>query len=52
MCTPLYHAVELIRGLTTGLVDGTLFVHVAYLVVMGLNGLRIAAARLEQLLLT
>ncbi len=52
VCTPLYHAVELIRGLTTGFVDGSLFWHVAYLLVMGLIGLRVAAGRLERLLLT
>jgi len=52
VCTPLYHAVELIRDLTTGLVDGTLTIHVAYLAVMGLIGLRVAAGRLEKLLLT
>ncbi|MBA3524828.1 MAG: ABC transporter permease [Geodermatophilaceae bacterium] len=51
VCTPLYHAVELIRGLTTGLGDGWLLVHVGYLVAMGLLGLRVAAARLETLLL-
>lgn len=52
VCTPLYHAVELIRSLTTGLVDGTLVIHVVYLVVMGLIGLRVAGRRLEKLLLT
>ncbi|CAN5215467.1 ABC transporter permease [soil metagenome] len=51
-CAPLYHAIELIRGLTTGLVDASMFGHVAYLGVMGLLGLRIAAGRLEKLLLT
>ncbi|MBA3248995.1 MAG: ABC transporter permease [Geodermatophilaceae bacterium] len=50
-CTPLYHAVELVRGLTIGLVDASLVVHVAYLAVMGLLGLRVAAGRLEKLLL-
>jgi lipooligosaccharide transport system permease protein len=51
-CAPLYHAIELVRSLTTGLVDGTLVVHVGYLAVMGLVGLRVAAGRLEKLLLT
>jgi lipooligosaccharide transport system permease protein len=50
-CTPLYHAVELVRGLTIGLVDASLVVHVVYLAVMGLLGLRVAAGRLEKLLL-
>ncbi|MGI8691731.1 MAG: ABC transporter permease [Geodermatophilaceae bacterium] len=52
VCTPLYHAVELIRSLTTGLVDGTVVIHIGYLVVMGLIGLRVAGRRLEKLLLT
>lgn len=51
-CTPLYHAVELVRGLTVGLVDASMIGHVAYLAVMGLIGLRVAAGRLEKLLLT
>ncbi len=33
--TPLYHGVDLIRGLTTGVVGPTLLVHVAYLAAMG-----------------
>ncbi|MGH9185799.1 MAG: ABC transporter permease [Acidimicrobiales bacterium] len=49
--TPLYHGVTLVRGLTTGAVDVTLAGHAAYLVVMGLVGLRIAGARLQKLLL-
>ncbi len=50
--TPLYHAVELVRALTLGLVNASLLGHVAYLAVMGLIGLRVAAGRLEKLLLT
>ncbi len=49
--TPLYHGVDLIRGLTTGNVGPDLLVHVAYLVTMGLVGLAITSRRLERLLL-
>jgi lipooligosaccharide transport system permease protein len=49
--TPLYHGVDLIRGLTTGNVDAGLLVHVAYLLGMGLLGLAITSRRLERLLL-
>ena len=49
--TPLYHGVALIRGLTTGMVDPGLLVHVAYLAVMGVIGLAITSRRLERLLL-
>ncbi len=49
--TPLYHGVDLIRGLTTGAVGPGLLVHVAYLAAMGLVGLAITSRRLEKLLL-
>ena len=49
--TPLYHGVDLIRGLTTGNVGPGLLVHVAYLAAMGLVGLAITSRRLERLLL-
>ncbi len=49
--TPLYHGVDLIRGLTTGAVGPGLLVHVAYLAVMGLFGLWVTSRRLERLLL-
>ena len=48
--TPLYQGVELIRSLTLGDVRWTLFLHVAYLVAMGVTGLRITSRRLGQLL--
>jgi len=48
--TPLYQGVELIRSLTLGDVRWTLFLHVAYLVAMGVIGLRITSRRLGQLL--
>ena len=50
-CTPLYHGIELIRGLVTGEVDWSLLGHVAYLAAMGLIGLAIGARRLSGLLL-
>jgi lipooligosaccharide transport system permease protein len=50
--TPLYHGVDLIRSLTTGIVGPGMLVHVAYLAVMGLVGLAITSRRLERLLLT
>ena len=49
--TPLYHGVELLRGLTLGTVGATALVHVAYLVGMIVVGLAIADRRLERLLL-
>jgi lipooligosaccharide transport system permease protein len=49
--TPLYHGVELLRGLTLGVVGPGLLVHVAYLVAMIAVGLAIADRRLARLLL-
>jgi len=49
--TPLYHGVDLVRGLTTGALGPGMLVHVAYLMVMGLVGLAITSRRLERLLL-
>jgi lipooligosaccharide transport system permease protein len=49
--TPLYHGVDLVRGLTTGALGPGMLVHVVYLVVMGLIGLVITSRRLERLLL-
>jgi lipooligosaccharide transport system permease protein len=49
--TPLYHGVDLIRGLTTGALGPGLLVHVAYLVAMGLLGLAVTSRRLGKLLL-
>ena len=50
-CLPLYHAVELMRGLTTGAVSPALLGHVAYFLVMALLGGVVAARRLQALLL-
>ncbi|MDQ3880018.1 MAG: ABC transporter permease [Chloroflexota bacterium] len=46
--TPLYHAVALLRGLTTGAVGPGLLADVAYLGAMLLVGLTVATIRLEQ----
>jgi len=50
-CTPLYHGIELVRGLVTGTVGWSLLVNAAYLVVLGFVGLAIGARRLSGLLL-
>jgi lipooligosaccharide transport system permease protein len=50
-CTPLYHGIELVRGLVTGDVDWWLLGHAAYLAIMGVVGLAIGARRLAGLLL-
>jgi lipooligosaccharide transport system permease protein len=50
-CTPLYHGIELVRGLVTGDVAWSLLGHVAYLAVLGLIGLAVGARRLSGLLL-
>lgn len=49
--SPLYHGVELIRGLTLGAIDWSLAGHVAFLAIMGLAGLTIASRRIAALLL-
>jgi lipooligosaccharide transport system permease protein len=49
--TPLYHAVQLIRGLTTGSLHPVLFGHIGYLVVMAALGLAVAGRRMGRLLL-
>jgi lipooligosaccharide transport system permease protein len=51
-CTPLYHGIELIRGLVTGEVAWSLVGNAAYLAVLGLAGLALGARRLSGLLLT
>ena len=49
--TPLYHGVELLRGLTLGEVGPGLLIHVAYLVAMAAVGLAVADRRMVRLLL-
>ncbi|MEM7341912.1 MAG: ABC transporter permease [Actinomycetota bacterium] len=46
--TPLYHGVDLARDLTFGTVDWSSLVSVAYLVVMGTIGMRLAEPRLAR----
>jgi lipooligosaccharide transport system permease protein len=48
--TPLYHGVELVRGLTTGVLGWGLLGHVAYLIVLAAIGLAIAGRRMAILL--
>jgi lipooligosaccharide transport system permease protein len=49
--TPLWHGVDLIRGLTTGILGPIMLVHVVYLLVLGLIGLVVVSRRLDKLLL-
>jgi lipooligosaccharide transport system permease protein len=51
-CLPLYRAVELMRGLTTGVVGLSLLGHLGYFVVMIVLGVALAARRLGALLLS
>jgi lipooligosaccharide transport system permease protein len=48
---PLYHAVALMRGLTTGVVGWSMLGNVAYFIVMAALGLAVASRRLHTLLL-
>ncbi len=50
--SPLYHGVELIRGLTLGVLDWSMVGHTAFLVVMGAVGVVAASRRLVTLLLS
>ena len=50
--TPLYHGVALARELALGTITWTTLGHAAYLVVLGLAGMILAARRLEQTLLS
>jgi lipooligosaccharide transport system permease protein len=50
-CFPLYHAIELMRALTSGAVDWGLLGHLAYFVVMTAIGAWVASRRLVTLLL-
>ena len=49
-CTPLYQGVAMERAFTTGTVGPEILLHVLYLTVMGLVGLRIASRRMHVLL--
>lgn len=50
--SPLYHGIELIRAMTLGTVGPINLLNAAYLVVLGLVGIRIARRRMAGLLLT
>jgi lipooligosaccharide transport system permease protein len=49
--TPLYHAVGLLRQLTTGAIEPTIAGHLAYLVVGGIVAFAVAMHRLERALI-
>jgi lipooligosaccharide transport system permease protein len=49
--TPLYHGVDLLRGLSVGIVGPDTLVHVLYLGTMGIIGLAVVSRRLDRLLL-
>jgi energy-coupling factor transporter ATP-binding protein EcfA2 len=49
--TPLYHGVDLLRSLTTGMIGPSILLDIAYLVIVGAAALVLAATRLERLLL-
>jgi lipooligosaccharide transport system permease protein len=48
---PLYHGTAMLRQLTTGAVDGTLALHVGYLVILGVTAFVVAMRRLERALI-
>jgi lipooligosaccharide transport system permease protein len=48
--SPLYHGTEMLRAFSLGIFDWTLVGHIAFLVVLGLIGARIASRRLDGLL--
>jgi len=48
--TPLYHGVDLLRSLTTGMIGPSILADIAYLVILGAAALVLAATRLERLL--
>jgi lipooligosaccharide transport system permease protein len=50
-CFPLYHGIELMRGLSVGALEVGMFGHVAYLVVMAAIGVYATSRRLGRLLL-
>jgi lipooligosaccharide transport system permease protein len=49
--TPLYHGVDLLRGLSVGVVGPETVVHVGYLLLIGILGLSVVSRRLDKLLL-
>jgi lipooligosaccharide transport system permease protein len=51
-CFPLYHAIELMRGLATGILSPGMLGNLAYLVILGGVGLWASTRRIAKLLLT
>ena len=51
MALPLWHGVDMIRQLTTGIIQPSIWVHVAYFVGMILIGATLATRRLKSLFL-
>jgi lipooligosaccharide transport system permease protein len=49
--SPLYHGVDLLRSLTTGMIGPSILLDIGYLVVLGAAALALAATRLGRLLL-
>jgi lipooligosaccharide transport system permease protein len=49
--TPLYHAVEMLRQLTTGMVTASTLLHAVYLLIAGSLALVVAMTRLERALI-
>jgi lipooligosaccharide transport system permease protein len=49
--TPLYHGVDLLRGLAVGVVGPETLVHIGYLTLIGLLGMSVVSRRLDKLLL-
>jgi lipooligosaccharide transport system permease protein len=49
--TPLYHAVALLRQLTTGTVEVSIVGHLAYLTIAGIVAFLVAMYRLERALI-
>jgi lipooligosaccharide transport system permease protein len=50
--SPLYHAVDLIRGFTLGALDASMLGHAAFLATLAVAGFAVAGRRIEVLLLT
>jgi lipooligosaccharide transport system permease protein len=49
MALPLWQGVEMVRGLMLGIIDGALFVHIGYFVLMTIAGLFFTTRRLTAL---
>jgi lipooligosaccharide transport system permease protein len=50
-CSPLYHGIELMRGLATGVLGPVMFAHLAYLLALAAVGVYATSHRLAKLLL-